>query len=171
MVLAQSRLVRRLACGVMLLPLCGCVIVSDLFAPGLLPVASTSQGVIIVAFNNTTRYPAEFIAYEAVDSSDLSRGARVFSLEVGSGEVGNEVLECPVEEISPGGLDESFGRTTNAVIVTTDEGQTQVQYTGPALESPDFGCGDVIEIRLNSAVTGGEDGGTEFSLLVRVIPG
>ncbi len=157
----------------------GCPLVADLMAPGLPLVLGfdpasivAPQGVVIVAFNNTTRYAAEFYAFEAADARDLTKGARNFSAEVPAGKQQNEVLECPVAIIAPGSLGADFQRVTTAVLVggTADAAVTAaVPYTGPMLQSGNaYNCGDVIEIRLSS--TGTVESPT-FSVSVRVIRG
>ena len=86
---AWERIVCVLAGGVVLLAVGACGIVSDLLAPGLaqeigLDPASIKpqQGTVIVAFNNTTRYPATFFAYESADAVNLARSSRNFSADI-----------------------------------------------------------------------------------------
>lgn len=169
-----------LAGAMLLLVLVGCTVAADFFNPtfastlGLTP-ASSGQGVVIVAFNNTTRFNATFYAYESLDAVDLSRQARNFSQVVAPSEVKNEVIDCPVERVSPGSLDASYAEIPVAVVVEgqgTAEGE-QVTYTGgPLISGQAFSCGDVIEIRLSQRQTGtGDQAETEFFLTVRVLPG
>lgn len=165
----RNRNVRYLAAALLCLPLGGCSIVLDIFDPGLFPTQG-GQGVVIVAFNNMTRFSAQFLAFESKDSQDLTRGARNFTADVQAGEVSNEVLDCPVELLSPGSLDAGFTRATVSAVVMTDSGQQEVSYTGPVLITPDFRCGDLIEFRLIST-GGGGDAAEEFRISVQVIPG
>lgn len=166
--------------ALLVLPLGGCALVSDMIAPslplqlGLDPATVTpQQGVVVVAFNNTTQFPAEFYAYEAPNAQNVSSSSRNFSAQVDAGKQQNEVLDCPVGVISPGSLNASFQPDSTAVTVAGTAGTqgvvATVAYTGPALEvSKAYSCGDLIEIRLSA--TGTTDQPT-FAVSVRVIPG
>lgn len=174
----RGQSIRGLLAGLLVLPLAGCGIVADMFDPGLLMMLGIdptggSQGVVIVSFRNATTFPAQFLAYEALDATDVSRDARNFSLAVGPGEVGNEVLFCPVGVISPGVLGADFARETTAALVTTEGGVATVAYGGPVLVVGDaYRCGDVIEIGLEPAAgTGGDAGDRAFRITVRIIRG
>ncbi len=162
------------ALSVALVPLLGCPIVADILDPtlaGQLGLGTTgSQGVVIVAFNNDTRFNVEFFAYESVDAQDLTRDSRNFTAQVTSGNVANEVLDCPVEVFAPGSLSADFAQNTLAATVTTDGGAVSVNYLGPPLETPDFSCGDVIEVRVQSTGAATDAEGA-FEIVVRVIPG
>ncbi len=180
MSVAQKRRLSWLIAGFLVLPLGGCALVTDVLAPGLplelgLDPATIKpqQGVVMVAFNNTTRFPAEFFAYAVGNTQNLTATAHNFSAQVEAGQQQNEVLDCPVALISPGSLDASFQPVTTAVNVggaTGTQGVTAtVTYTGPAVTEPDaYSCGDVIEIRLSA--TGAADTPT-YSVSVRVIRG
>jgi hypothetical protein len=169
---------RRAAVGVLvamlLAPLWGCFIISDLFnnnvAASLGLTVGGSQGVVIVAFENSTTLPAEFRAYVSRDPIDLTRDSRNFSNDVAAGEVTNEVLECPVGLVAPGTLGETFAADTVAAVVTTDAGETPVNYTGPPLVSPDLTCGDLVVIRLVETGAGGTDEAA-FAIVFTVVPG
>jgi hypothetical protein len=177
---AWERMVCVLAGSVALLALGACGLVSDALAPGLaqqigLDPASIKpqQGTVMVAFNNTTRYPATFFAYLSVDATDLTRSSRNFSADIAAGKVGNEVLDCPVGLISPGALDSAFSPSGVAASVAGVAGSTtalaEVAYTGnPVISGSSFSCGDVIEIRL---AAGGTTESPTFAITVRVIPG
>jgi hypothetical protein len=157
-----------------------CGLVSDALAPGLaqqigLDPASIKpqQGTVIVAFNNTTRYPATFFAYQSADATDLTRSSRNFSADIAAGKVGNEVLDCPVGLISPGSLSSAFAVDTVAATLGGVAGSTAadaiVGYAGnPVISGSGFSCGDVIEIRLSG---GGTVEAPTFAITVRVIPG
>ena len=165
-------------CGLLALPSGGCAILADALDPnlavmlGLDPATiSPQRGTIIVAFDNTTRFAAEFFAFESVEPepADYVVDSRNFSVQVPAGQVRNEVLSCPVGAISPGSLDASFAPQTLAVQVTTDTEVTDVEYTGQALQAGTaYSCGDVIEIRL---VATGTATAQTYSISVRIIPG
>jgi len=154
--------------GLLLASVSGCVIVSDLFNSDTFPFPQPSQGVVIVAFNNTTSLNATFFAYESADASNPELDSRNFSAVVMGGEVANEVLDCPVEAVSPGALGADFTRSTVAAIVQDATGLVTVNYNGPVLESPSFQCGDVVEIRLSRSTVGEQ---VQYLISVRVIPG
>ncbi len=171
-----------LAGAVLLLPIGGCTILSDLLAPslplqlGLDPsTISPQQGVVLVAFNNTTQFPATFFAFEAANAQNLSASARNFSALVDAGQQQNEVLDCPVGVVAPGSLSATFTPETLAATVAGTAGTTttvaQVAYAGPLLEAGHaYTCGDLIEITLSSTGgTGGAQAG--YAISVRVIPG
>jgi len=162
---------------VLLLPVGGCAVLSDLLAPGLAlelgldPRTITGdQGVVLVAFNNTTQFPATFYAFAAINAEDLTAGSRNFSAVVDPGEQQNEALDCPVGALAPGSLDATFQVDTLAATVAgtagTETVNAAVAYEGPLLVSGNaFVCGDMIEITL---VATGDD---TFAVSVRVVPG
>ena len=176
----ERLLLGTLTCGLVLLAGGGCGLVGDLFAPqfaqefGLDPATiKPQQGTVLVAFDNTTRFPATFFAYESVDAQDLTRSSRNFSADVAAGKVANEVLDCPVGLISPGSLGSNFAVDRTAVILagtvgTTATGTTLLYAGNPVISGSSFSCGDVIEIRLSA--TGAADQPV-FTVSVRVIPG
>ena len=121
----------------------GCLFVTDLFNPALasqLGLGSGASGVIIVAFNYTTGFPATMQAYESRDAGDLTRDSRNFSAEVTGGSIANEVVECPVEVVAPGSLGAEFAAETLAATVITDTATVEVNYAGPPVTAPDFLC-------------------------------
>ena len=162
--------------GLVLVAAGGCGLLVDFFDPdlagrlGLDPATvKPQQGTVIVAFANSTRYPAAFNAYWSRDANNLAGYSRNFSVDVPSGNVRNEVLECPVGVVSPGSLDSTFTPSALAVVVQAAGEAEEVQYAGPPLISGDgFFCGDVIEIRLSAIGTG--DTAT-YAVSVRVIRG
>ncbi len=162
--------------GLVLIAAGGCGLLVDFFDPdlagrlGLDPATiKPQQGTVIVAFANSTRYPAAFNAYWSRDANNLAGYSRNFSVDVPSGNVRNEVLECPVGVISPGSLDSTFTPSGLAVVVQAAGEAAQVEYAGPPLISGDgFFCGDVIEIRVSAIGTG--DTAT-YAVSVRVIRG
>jgi hypothetical protein len=158
-----------------LVPLAGCAVLSDLLAPGLplqlgLDPATIipQEGVVLVAYNNTTQSQATFYAFSAVNAQDLTAGSRNFSAVVDAGKQQNEVVDCPVGVVAPGSLDSSFAVQPLAAVVNG----TSVDYAGPVLTSGDtFVCGDMIEITLSS--TGATTTGSQatYAISVRVVPG
>jgi hypothetical protein len=162
--------------GVAVLPAGGCAVVGDLLDPGLAvalgldpATIKPQQGVVIVAFDNTTRYPAQFFAFESLRADDLTQSSRNFSAEVPAGQVQNEVLDCPVGLIIPGSMGDNFAYDSTAVIVTGPDFAEIKPYNGPPLLSgSSYSCGDLVEIRLSPPPGGGEQG---FVVTVRVIPG
>lgn len=177
-VAAKSRALRGLLCGLLVIAVGGCAVATDMLDPGLLvqlgvdPATVTRpQGVVIVALNNMTLSSATFYAYHSQGAGSpqaRSKGSRNFSVLVESGEARNEVIECPVGEISPGSLDAGFDPESLAAVVHTVDGDVNVDYGGIPLEiSKSFSCGDVIEIRLVPLTTGDD---TDYRIVVRVIP-
>ncbi len=166
-----------LLCGLLVLPAGGCGIITDVFDVGLaaqfgLDPASIrpSQGTVIVAFRNATNVPVTFLAWRSADTVDLTRDSRNFSVEVQAGEVGNEVLDCPVGIISPGSLSATYAPDTVGATITTTG--AAVAYGGTMLVSGQaFSCGDVIEIRVSPGTSTGEDAAAQYVITVRVIPG
>jgi hypothetical protein len=163
---------------VLALPVGGCAVLSDILAPSLplqlgidAATITPQEGVVLVAFNNTTPSQATFFAFEAINAQNLSAGSRNFSRLVDGGTQQNEVLDCPVGVVAPGSLSATFEPQTLAATVASTSGTTtnltSVQYTGPVLEAGSaFSCGDMIEITLSP--TGGQAG---FAITVRVVPG
>ncbi|MBK9128613.1 MAG: hypothetical protein IPM13_12570 [Phycisphaerales bacterium] len=158
-----------LGCGL----LGGCEVALDLVNPALLSALGIdttsitgSPGVVLVAFNNTTSDPAIFYAFSAPNASNVLVGSRSFSTLIDGGDVGNEVVECPVQLLGPGQLDGSGIGTLAVTVVPADGTNTvDVNYTGGLLqEGVAFRCGDVIEIRLSRTAAG-------YAVGVRIIPG
>jgi hypothetical protein len=143
----------------------------------------TARGTVLVAFNNTTRFPAYFTAFYSQDAQDLTVKSRNFGTLVEARSVRNEVLQCPVGLVSPGILDSDYtintlAATINSTITTTTGATSvsaEVAYEGvPVQVGTAFFCGDVIEIRLTEQATAtGGTGGTQalFVVSLRVIPG
>jgi len=179
----KRRALKWLMGGLLVGAVCGCTMIVDAFAPGLATnlgldpaTIKPTQGVVLVSFNNTTRFPTEFFAYE-MGAQDSPNTWRSFSAEVAGGEVQNEVLDCPVEVISPGSVGADLSIDTTAAVgggtATTGTGTETVTFTvayeGPPLVSGrTFTCGDVIEIRLSQTGTADQ---ADFVVSVRVIPG
>lgn len=171
-----------LVCGLVALPAGGCGIVADAFAPGLIArlgfdpaTIKPSQGVLIVSFRNSTAYAATFYAFAATDATKLGNG-RNFSQEVAAGQVGNEVLDCPVDVVILGtvGADLSVDATAVSVVGTagTTDVNATVAYTGGALTAGQvYTCGDVLEVNVYPTSTATDTTTAGFALSVRVIPG
>lgn len=182
MALTTKRVLRRAILALLIVPLAGCGVVADMINPRL-PIALgldlapilPSQGVVIVAFRNSTRFPATFRAYHLAGSASApSASSRNFEVEVDGGKVGNEVLDCPVEIIGPGVLDSSFVvDATAAVRLEVDAtNPITVPFVGQAVQSGrGFVCGDVIEIRVATTTGGGLGAESGYIVTVRVIPG
>ncbi len=161
----NSKLRLGLLVGLIIWPTGGCTILSDLLNPSLATVFGLDpailrplQGTVIVAFRNLTRYPATFSAYESTNAVDPTLNQRFFSAEIAAGQVGNEVLDCPVEVIAP--VD---------VVLQTDTTAVQVTYGNvPLIAGQSFACGDVVEIGVSTSGTGEA---LQYVITVRVIPG
>ncbi len=136
----------------------GCTLFTDILNTGIatefgLDPATVfpSQGTVMVAFRNSTSFPATFAAFKANDAGDYSRGGRNFSVPVAANDTGNEVLECPVEVIAPGALGLGFVYDASAAVtIETDSGPQTIAYAGePLIAGQTFTCGYVIEMRLS----------------------
>lgn len=166
--------------GLLVAPLGGCGLVTDVFNPGFAsqlgidPATIFPQrGRVVVAFNNTTRFPASFFAFTARDAVDLSAGARNFSVFVAASQQGNEVLDCPAALVAPGTLAADFSFDNLAALVVVNGELVEVPYDGPALlDGTTYSCGDLIEIRLSAFTLGtGENAEVEFLISVRILRG
>ena len=177
MTAVRSRMVHWLILGFVLTPLTGCLLAADVVNPaawaaiGIDPATvARPPGVIIVAFNNTTRFDASFAAFSLVDRNDVTKGSRNFIVDAAAGEAANEVLECPIGLVAPGSLLPDFSTSPLAATVNAgDAGVVSVNYEGPALElGTSFACGDVVEIRLTEQRVGDDQA---YFVSLRVIPG
>lgn len=178
----RKRAMQGLLLALAVAPLTGCLLAVDVFDPGLWTQLGIDPatiyrppGTIIIAFNNQTQYAAEFRAFTLTDLNDITRGSRNLVTAVDPNEVVNEVLDCPIGLISPGGLaaDFSIDVVGALVAVVSEEGAEMmtVEYDTPALSlrsGESYSCGDVIEIRLESSISEGE---LVFLLQMSVIPG
>jgi hypothetical protein len=166
----------RLALSVVVAPLLGCAVPYDAVNPdlitsfGLDPARILPQtGKIVVLFENATDSPALFFAFEGVDAQDLSQDSRNFSVEVAAQDDRNEVLDCPIEIVTPGIINPDFSVDLTGAIVATANGNVSVMYTGaPLISPPDFSCGDLIVIRLEPLATG--EGDQQYLITVEVRP-
>lgn len=165
---------------VVLMPVLGCAIGADVFSPGLFSALGLdtyrlqpAQGTVIVNFHNETPFVVGFYAFESADSVDFTQDSRNITVSVDPGQQRNELVDCPVDIISPGGLDADFMYTTLAAQVFEVDAnggvQTQdVAYAGQFLRfNVEFNCGDVIDI--TAIVDPAADSG--YRLVVRVVPG
>jgi hypothetical protein len=159
--------------------LSGCFVAADLIEEDLLRALGINPrllggepGKIVVAFNNTTRAPAEmFVLF--TDEPTGTDFTRERSLTVSPGEVRNAVIDCPVTSLTPGRL--GAGATEAARVTPTGAGgPTAVPYLGVPLGRADFACGDLIVVTL-SQIAGAGGAGTEqqatYAIRVRVVPG
>lgn len=158
----------------------GCVIAADALSPDLFVQLGfdpntifPQRGTVIVNFTNNTQFAAFFAAFESVDAADLTIDSRNFSLLIDPMDTRNEVLDCPVDLVSPGFLDAMFAAQNDAVTVFAGDGAgTAVMYDGsPLVAGRDFACGDVINVQLDQIGAGGDAGQVGFVLTVLVIPG
>lgn len=164
---------RLIPCGVGLLcvvALTGCAVVTDMINPDLLTsfgidpqTVFRSEGSVIIAFKNSTAYPAPYMGvittdsvYTDLETADLTDETvdlrDVYDLP--AGETRTLVVDCPIYWIMPG---TAFG--------STGEGVEEVAYAGyPLVDGYEFQCGDVIEVELIQ-------GTAALAQRVRVIPG
>lgn len=164
-------------CGLLLLPVLGCVFAADLINPDFLRQVGFDPativppaGKVVVAFTNDTDQFATFYAYVAEEAlGDQVIGGVNLTSAVPSGMTGSEAVDCPFEFMAPGRLDANLSAGTDAAVVGDVGGQETVAYEGtPLVMGVDFVCGDLIEIRLTQ--TGDEDE-AQYALRVQVHPG
>lgn len=159
-----------------LVPTTGCLLASDVVNPNLLAAFGLdptmirgAQGSVLVTFNNTTDFTADFFVLASDSSTDASSNAfLVPGLDVLAGELRTQVVDCPIGALTPASFDAAGAVSAVAVRVTAADQVVDVTYDGSPLQSGDeFICGDLIEVRLIDAGTA-ED--VAFQLLIRVIP-
>jgi hypothetical protein len=156
--------------------LSGCFVAADLIEEDLLralgvnpSLLSGEPGKIVVAFNNTTRSPAEMaVIYTETTESETYRWERIQT--VPAGEISNAVIDCPVTRLTPGRL---VGEAAQAatVIAVGGQGGAVVAYEGAALTRADFSCGDLIIVTLSEVAATGQEQQAGFAIRVRVVPG
>jgi hypothetical protein len=162
----------------LLVPMGGCVFVTDLISPdafaalGFDPATIIpSQGRTLVSFTNGTPYEAAFSVVVSPDPLPGSTRAMVGALNVLSGNTRTLPYDCPdAGYISPGDLNDDFSLSTTAITVIAGDALVELTYTGAGLEAGrDYVCGDVIEMRLLQV----GDGVTadDFAIQVRILPG
>jgi hypothetical protein len=166
----------------LLVPAAGCTtVVNDLVNPDFLSrmgVDSSSQGSMLVVFNNQTRYTANMSAFYSSSATDLTKKSRNFSVQVPGKSNKNEVLDCPIGLVMPGTLNADF-TVDSATAALVDPGglAAAVGYDGVPLQSGmAFVCGDLVEIRLSevaAAVSTDPNAVAESSFVISlsVIPG
>ncbi len=163
--------------GLALLPLSGCALVSDAFNPNLLTglgldpsTIRGSQGVVLISFNNTSEFIANF--FVAVSDSPTDPTSNAFGVpgtQVQPGEIRTAVVDCPLGVVTPGAPSANFATGTVAIQVFPTEMPVEVVYNGAPLQAGDeFRCGDVIEMRLIQ--TGDGLAPESYRILIRVIP-
>jgi len=165
--------------GLLWLPISGCAIATDVINPDFLvglgidpATVIRRQGVVLVAFVNQTSWPADFYAFSMANTADPRRGSRNFSTSVAAQKVRNEVVECPVEIISPGALTADYSvNFAVAAIVHEESTDATVAYTGVPLRlGESFQCGDVVEISLVRVSGTSADAQQEYVITVRRVP-
>lgn len=159
-----------------LIPTTGCVLASDLVNPNLLAgfgldptTIRGAQGTVLVTFNNTTDFTADFFVLASDSSSDAASNAYLVpGSDVLAGEIRTLVVDCPIGALTPASFDAAGAVSAVAVRVTVADQVVDVTYDGSPLQSGDeFICGDLIEVRL---IDVGTDEDVAFQLLIRVIP-
>lgn len=179
----RPRMIAKVACGLVMLPLMGCAIGTDLINPALLTqlgldIATVipQTGVTIVTFTNSTNRFASFFAVVADDADDLAAGIMELESDVPAGVSRSEAVDCTFESVTFGQADfANFTANTAAAVVIGAAGGAEavtVAYLGAPLEmGSDFLCGDVIEAELIEIAGVGEEQGNVFALRVRVVRG
>jgi|GEM_PF-895575 len=165
--------------GLFWLPISGCAIATDVINPDFLvglgidpATVIRRQGVVLVAFVNQTSSPADFYAFSIANTADPRRGSRNFSTTVDAQKVRNEVVECPVEIISPGALSADYSVSfAVAAVVHEESNDVQVSYEGVPLQlGESFQCGDVVEISLLQVSGATADAQQNYLITVRRVP-
>jgi hypothetical protein len=157
------RLFLLVACLPLLAPLMGCFFATDLLNPQVLSAVGFDpatiippQGRVVIAFQNSTEYPADFFAVVSDNILDETAPRSVISASnVAANETRTLVVDCPVGDVLP-----------TAVLVDVDGAVTQVDYAGAPLSSgSEFVCGDVIQMRVTQLAAGA------FAIEVQILPG
>jgi hypothetical protein len=163
----SSRLLMLLVCLPLLTPLAGCFFATDLVNPGVLAAVGLDpatiippQGSVVIAFQNSTQFPADFSA--AILDDILAEDADFFVVSgtgVGANETRTMVVDCPVGDVQPG-----------SAFVAVDGTILEVPYAGSPLSTgAEFICGDVIQIRLVQIAVSADTVG--FMLEVQILAG
>lgn len=149
----------------------GCFIAADAVNPsifaafGLDPGSITRPpGTVVVSLNNTTNFDAVFFVGYATDT-----GATTTTLgtddEVNANSQVNRVFACPVSLLRPGQF--GLADANEAVVVFANNAAVAVAYAGQPLQTGDFRCGDLIEIRLEQVGAGGDAPAFQIRVVVR----
>lgn len=168
----------------LLLPAGGCAVVGDLFDPqfltsvGVDPIAvNPPTGTVIVVVENTTPYVAEFDATYSTSSGTGGYISKTVNPAGANGDIGNSVLDCPVDFITLGTSAIGNGGALNSGLVGATifnpEGAATATYEGSVMRNGrDFVCGDVIYIQIISQIdTDGDTATVEYSFVIQIIPG
>lgn len=165
-----------LAAGLSLLvPLAGCVVVTDLMNPGVLSAVGLDpatvirpQGRIIIAFQNSTQFPLPFVSAftgptvpsAATTAEELAEEiVLVSATNVDVNETRTMVVDCPVGVVLP-----------SQAFVLRAADVVEVNYAGSLLiAGEDFVCGDVIQVSV--VQVGDADGQEAFEIRVQKLPG
>lgn len=167
------------AAALLLLPIGGCVVATDLLNPGVLTAFGLDPATVIrpagrtlVTFNNTSGFDASFEVAVSDDPADPTANATFFFSEfLRPNQTQTAAFDCPIGVLTPGTPSADFSTDTVAVSVVTAAGLVTVNYTGaPLVAGVDFLCGDLVEMRL---VQTGVDamGVASFGIQMRVVPG
>ena len=128
-------------CGLLLLPVLGCVFAADLINPDFLRQVGFDPativppaGKVIVAFTNDTDQSATFYAYvaEEVLGDQVTSGSNLTAV-VPSGTTGSKAVDCPFELLAPGRLGGGLAVDSTAAVVGDAGGQAVVAYAGTPL--------------------------------------
>ena len=179
----RSRMIAKVVCGLLVLPLMGCAVGADLINPALLTqlgldIATVipQTGVTIITFTNSTNRFATFFAVIADDADDLTGGLLELESDVLPGTSSSEAVDCTFESatFAQADFDNFTAITAEAVVIAAvgEEDVVTVPYLGAALVmGRDFLCGDVIEAELIEIAGVGEEQENDFVLRVRVVRG
>jgi len=140
----------------------GCAVLTDVFNPDTFPAfAAPDPGVVIVALNNDSDFPAVIFAGVSRDSAIAT--IDYATVNVNANETSNRVYNCPLTLVSAGPPDGGTG----ALVLGPGGEVFEVAYNGGPILSNDFSCGDVIEIRLIQNGNGAEAEDYALQLIVR----
>lgn len=163
-----------LALVIAVTPMFGCAIAGDVFNSDLLGVFGLDPatvipdpGRVVIAYHNATTGVASFSSAVSDDTLDPTSNAKsIISSNLLAGETRAMVVDCPVGVITPGAPATDFSTGTTAAFVVTEAGElVEVAYNGfPLVSGNDFGCGDVIQVRVVESAG-------EYALQVSILAG
>ncbi len=161
------RLLMLVVCLPLLMLPAGCVFVADLLNPGIVSAVGIDpatiippQGRVVIAFQNSTQYPADFFAVVSDDILDENADFFVVTgTDVAANDTRTMAVDCPVGDVLP----------ASAFIVVGDT-VVEVPYAGVPLRSgAEFVCGDVIEMRVVQTAVGAD--AAAFTIEVQILAG